>query len=80
LRTRNGDHEVDFVVERGRDVVAIEVKLKPLVEEADVRHLTWLAGHLGPRLKAAIVLTTGPNAYRRPADGILVVPASLLGP
>lgn len=79
LRTRNGDHEVDFVIQRGRRVVAIEVKLSATVSDDDVRHLVWLRDRLGPRLVDAAIITTGPTAYRR-KDGIAVLPAALLGP
>jgi predicted AAA+ superfamily ATPase len=80
LRTARGEHEVDLIVERGDGrVVAIEVKLARTVDDGDVNHLRWLAGRLGPDLLDAVVITTGPEAYRR-ADGIGVVPASLLGP
>jgi uncharacterized protein len=41
--------------------------------------LHWLRRELGDQLADAIVVTTGPTAYRR-ADGIGVVPAALLGP
>jgi uncharacterized protein len=80
LRTRNGDHEVDLIVERrdGR-VLAIEVKLAAAPGDRDVRHLRWLAREIGSDLVDAVVITTGPYAYRRP-DGIGVVPAALLGP
>jgi predicted AAA+ superfamily ATPase len=80
LRTASGEHEVDLIVERadGR-VVAIEVKLARTVSDDDVRHLRWLASRLGDELLDAVVVTTGPAAYRR-SDGIAVVPAALLGP
>ena len=80
FRTRNGDHEVDLVVERddGR-VLAIEVKMSGIVSDEDVRHLSWLQGQLGEDVVDAIVVTAGRHAYRR-ADGIGVVPAGLLGP
>jgi predicted AAA+ superfamily ATPase len=79
LRTRNGDHEVDLIVERrdGR-ILAIEAKLAATPNDRDVRHLHWLARQIGSDLLDAIVITTGPYAYRRP-DGIAVVPAALLG-
>jgi len=79
LRTRNGDHEIDLVVVRddGR-VLAIEVKLASTITDRDTRHLHWLGKHLGPRLLDAIVVNTGPTAYRR-TDGIGVVPLGLLG-
>ncbi|MGN6271465.1 MAG: ATP-binding protein [Protaetiibacter sp.] len=79
LRTRNGDHEVDLVLVRddGR-VIAIEVKLASTVGDRDTRHLHWFAKQLGPRLLDAIIINTGPTAYRRP-DGIGVIPLALLG-
>jgi predicted AAA+ superfamily ATPase len=80
LRTRNGDHEVDLIVERAdHRVVALEVKLSPTVDDSDVAHLSWLRDRLGADLLDAAVVTTGPYAYRRP-DGVAVVPAALLGP
>jgi uncharacterized protein len=80
LRTQNGDHEIDLIVEGSdRRVVALEVKLAADVTNKDVRHLVWLRDRLGERLADAAVITTGHHAYRRP-DGIAVIPASLLGP
>lgn len=80
LRTRNGDHEVDLIVEgEDRRIVAIEVKLAPDISDRDVRHLHWVQSQLGDRVAAAVIVTTGQYAYRR-SDGIFVVPAALLGP
>lgn len=80
LRSRDGAHEVDLVIERpDRRVVAMEVKLGAVVTDADVRHLRWLGERLGHDLLDSVVVTTGTDAYRRP-DGIAVVPAALLGP
>jgi uncharacterized protein len=80
LRTRNGDREVDLVVERadGR-IVALEVKLGRLVDDRDTVHLRWLRDRLGDDLLDAAVVTTGDDAYRR-LDGVAVIPAALLGP
>lgn len=81
LRTKQGDHEVDLIVERDDGkVVAIEVKVAPHPTDHDVKHLRWLKEKLGDDLLDAVVVTTGPIAYRRPEDGIAVVPLSLLGP
>jgi predicted AAA+ superfamily ATPase len=80
LRTGNGDHEVDLIVELpNQKVVALEVKLNATPESRDVTHLLWLRSQIGPDLLDAAVITAGPNAYRR-ADGVAVVPAALLGP
>jgi predicted AAA+ superfamily ATPase len=80
FRTHRGEHEVDLIVKRrdGR-VVACETKLAGTVGRDDVKHLLWLADRIGPDLLDMVVLTTGPEAYRRP-DGIAVVPAALLMP
>ncbi len=79
LRTKGGEREIDLIVERAdHRVVAIEVKLGAVVDDADVRHLRWLAAALGDDLLDAVVVTTGTEAYRR-SDGIAVVPAALLG-
>lgn len=80
LRTARGRREVDLIVQ-GADhrVLAIEVKLGGTISDDDVRHLHWLREKVGDMLADAIVVTTGPYAYRR-ADGIGVVPAALLGP
>ncbi|HTE62559.1 MAG TPA: DUF4143 domain-containing protein [Solirubrobacteraceae bacterium] len=80
LRTRRGDREVDLIVEgRAGQIVGIEVKLSATVDDDDVKHLRWLRDELKGDLRAAVVITTGPHAYRRP-DGIYVVPLALLGP
>jgi predicted AAA+ superfamily ATPase len=80
LRTKGGEHEVDLILERGDGrVVAVEVKLGRNINDSDVRHLRWLRDQLGDGLLDAMVVTTGPEAYRR-HDGIAVVPAALLGP
>lgn len=80
LRTKAGRHEVDLIVIRpdGR-VVAIEVKLARTIQDEDTRHLSWLREQIGDDLLDAVIVTTGPQAYRR-VDGVAVVPAALLGP
>lgn len=81
FRTHRGDHEVDLVVE-GKDggVLAIEVQLAATPSDHASRQLDWFAGRFGSDVVVdRIVITTGPEAYRR-KDGIAVVPAGLLGP
>jgi predicted AAA+ superfamily ATPase len=79
LRLQGGRREVDLIVERpDQRVVAIEVKLGAVVRDEDVKGLQWLERQIGDHLLDALVLNTGPHAYRR-ADGIAVVPAALLG-
>lgn len=81
LRTSRGDHEIDMIVERGDGrVVAIEVKLTRDVTDEDVKHLRWPCREIGEELLDAAVITPGQFAYRRPSDGIAVIPAAMLGP
>lgn len=79
FRQQDGSREVDFIIERGNRVVALEVKLSPTVTDSDVRHLNWLQERIGDRLAAKVLVNTGRIAYTRPGDGVIVVPAALLG-
>ncbi len=80
LRTRGGEQEIDLIVERDDGcVLAVEVKLSDTVRDRDVRHLAWLRDRIGDRLIGRVVLSPGPQAYRR-RDGVAVVPLALLGP
>lgn len=80
LRTKDGTHEIDLIVERSdRACVAIEVKLADTAADHDVRHQHWLKEQIDDRLVDMIVITTGPYAYRR-RDGVAVIPFALLGP
>ena len=80
FRKQGNTREIDFIVTRPDDrVVAIETKLSRTVSDKDVRHLNWLRNEIGDDLLDAVIVTTGPIAYRR-TDGIAVVPAALLGP
>jgi hypothetical protein len=80
LRLHGGSQEVDMVIERSdRRIIAVQVKLGRTIDDDDVRHLVWLREKVGADLLDAVVINTGPEAYRR-KDGIAVVPAALLGP
>ena len=79
LRTQDGRHEVDLIVERDGAVLALEVRLAATVTDDDVKHLLWLRAQIGEELVDAAVISTGPDADRR-RDGIAVIPAALLVP
>ena len=59
--------------------MAIEVKLGGSIDDADVKHLHWLKRELEDDLLDMVVISTGPQAFRRP-DGVAVIPLALLGP
>lgn len=80
LRLYSGAHEVDLIIERpDHRVLGVEVKLSAAIRDDDVKDLVWLQESIGDDLLDAVVINTGPRAYRR-KDGIAVVPAALLGP
>ncbi len=79
MRTWNDQRAVDVIVEHEGRVLSVEIKLGAQVTRRDTRHLRWLRDRLGPGVIDAVVVTTGPEAYRD-EDGIAVVPAGLLGP
>ncbi|WP_311522825.1 ATP-binding protein [uncultured Corynebacterium sp.] len=79
LRSNAGEREVDFIIEGAeREVLGVEVKLKPHIDDADVRHLLWLRERIPDRVTNLMVLTTGKQAYVR-RDGVIVMPLALLG-
>lgn len=78
LRTTEGRHEVDLLIEFGGGrVIAIEVKAAAAVKGSDARHLRWLRDHLGDRFVAGVVLHTGPYAFRLD-ERIVAAPISTL--
>ena len=80
LRTKNGDHEVDLIIETADSrYTAIEVKLGDTVSNDDTRHLHWLRDQPRNRLAEPMVLYGGPHAYRRP-DGTAVIPLAMPTP
>ena len=80
LRTGNGDHEVDLIIE-GPDgqVVGVEVKMAAAINDSDVKQLLWLRDQLPGQVADLVVLSTGSRAYRR-RDGVALVPLALFGP
>jgi predicted AAA+ superfamily ATPase len=64
LRTKQGEHEIDLLIELGGfGVLGIEVKANAAPDRTDAKHLAWLRDELGDRFLAGVVLHTGPRAY-----------------
>ncbi|MDE0067429.1 MAG: DUF4143 domain-containing protein [Acidimicrobiaceae bacterium] len=64
LRTQGGEHEIDLVVEFGRQVAALEIKTSSAPRPRDARHIAWLRDQLPPeQFAGGVVFHTGPRRY-----------------
>lgn len=79
LRTVRGDHEIDFIIEQGETVLAVEAKFATQVSIDDVKHLNWLDKSLPERKVVKAVVYTGDHLVQRKADNVLLIPAACLG-
>lgn len=77
LRTSGGAHEIDFIVDAPKGVLAFEVKAATSVTASDAKHLLWLRENLGERFLKGAVLYTGADV-RPIAGNIWAIPISLL--
>jgi predicted AAA+ superfamily ATPase len=78
LRTEQGRHEIDLLVELGgQRLIAMETKAAAAPSRDDAKHLVWLRDELGDRVVAAVVLHTGPRLYELD-DRIVAAPISVL--
>ncbi|MBX6378910.1 MAG: ATP-binding protein, partial [Clostridia bacterium] len=77
-RTHDG-LEVDFVLERGADVVGLEVKWGSEVRSEDLRGLRVFRDSLGSRFRLGIVLHTGSTLAALDARILAVPVGTLLG-
>lgn len=77
VRTGAGEHEVDAVVEVGRRLLGVEVKLGTRPTRADARQLEWLRDQLGDRFAHGFVVHTGADCYLL-GDRIHAVPVDHL--
>ncbi len=71
-RTTVGE-EVDLVIERGRELVGVEVKATTRPRTADARHLVAFREEYGDAVRGCLVLHAG-DAVEWLASGILAVP------
>lgn len=78
LRVEGGRHEVDLVVDLGRNrVFGIEFKAGTAPTRHDARHLIWLRDELGSNFVGGVVLHSG-NAVVELDDRIGALPLSAL--
>jgi uncharacterized protein len=69
--------EVDLILERGRDLVAVEVKATSTPSPTHAKHLALLRDRVGERFRCGIVLHTGTQQLRL-GDRLFAVPVSAL--
>jgi len=69
--------EVDLVLERGREVVGIEVKASATPVVAHAKHLAFLRDRLGDRFRSGVVLHTGAQRLVL-GDRLVALPVSSL--
>lgn len=69
--------EVDLILERGRNVVGIEVKASSTPISAHAKHLAYLRDRLGTRFLGGVVLHTGSQRLAL-GDRLAAVPVSAL--
>lgn len=78
LRTSEGRHEIDLVIEVGASrLIAIEVKATSTPDTGDIQHLRWFRREMGDRVQATVLLHTGRHTIRFD-DGTVAVPISAL--
>jgi len=64
LRDKNGEREVDLVLESASgQIVGIEIKAANSVSAGDARHLAWLRDELESSFVRGVVLHTGPMTF-----------------
>jgi len=79
LRSSDGKKEIDFIVQNGRKLIAIEVKAKQDIDYNDIKHLEWFEGEIGDEYQLTkVVIYTGNIAYINEYN-VFVIPAGLLG-
>lgn len=69
--------EVDVILERGREVVGVEVKATSTPRAAHAKHLAFLRDRLGTRFKLGVVLHTGEHVFGL-GDRLVAAPVSSL--
>jgi predicted AAA+ superfamily ATPase len=79
LRLSNGTHEIDFIVQKKRTIVAIEVKSASSINAEDVKHLIWLHEQIKEEFTVhKVIIYMGKHTYVR-KDGVFVIPAAVFG-
>jgi predicted AAA+ superfamily ATPase len=78
LRTAEGRHEIDLLIEVGaRRVIGVEIKATDSPDPGDATHLRWLRRELGSAVMATVLFHTGRHTLRFD-DGTIAAPIAAL--
>lgn len=79
-RNSRGTREIDFILQKGKNLILFEVKTDNEVKDSYVRHMNWFEDEIGDEFKVTkVLLNTGKYAYTRQEDHVHVIPLALLG-
>jgi predicted AAA+ superfamily ATPase len=79
LRTVRGDHEIDFIIEKGDAILALEAKFSTRISDVDVKQLNWFETQLAEKKVIKAIIYTGQHLVKRDSDNVILVPAACLG-
>lgn len=78
-RNSRGTREIDFILQKGKNLILFEVKTDNEVKDSYVRHMNWFEDEIGDEFKVTkVLLNTGKYAYTRQEDHVHVIPLALL--
>jgi len=79
FRTGDGTHEIDFIMKKKNHLILFEVKTSASIDDKDVRHLNWFENLAQNEYQITkVAISSGSASYTR-NDGVIVIPAGLLG-
>lgn len=78
-RSKKGDKEVDFIIQKGRKLLLIEVKATTIIKDEDVKHLNWLEQQVQDEYKVHKICVYAGKYAKTREDQVHCIPAGLLG-
>lgn len=79
-RNSRGTHEIDFILQKGKNLILFEVKTDNEVKDSYVSHMNWFEDEIDDEFKVTkVLLNTGKYAYTRQIDHVYVILLALLG-
>lgn len=80
FRDVRGNHEIDFIIQKGMTLILFEVKADNEAKDSYVKHLNWFEKEIAGECQVVkVLLNTGEYAYTCQQDHVHVIPISTLG-